>query len=88
LKAETIIAGYVKFNTAEVDLNISFIENQTSNLGKNRLIQVQFKKSATWLSESLWDNGIVGENPEPYTHKKYFMLPKRNVGSPVPHLSN
>jgi hypothetical protein len=43
-----------------VDLNISFIENQTSNLGEKSSNPSTVQKISPWLSESLWDNGIVG----------------------------
>jgi recombinational DNA repair protein RecT len=66
-ETETIIAGYVKFNTAGGGFKYfiyrkSDFESWREKSPNPKTVQ----KTATWLSESLWDNGIVGgENPEP-----------------------
>jgi recombinational DNA repair protein RecT len=66
-ETETIIGGYVKFNTAGNSFRyFIYRKSDFESWRKKSSNPATVQKSPTWLSESLWDNGIVGgENPEP-----------------------
>lgn len=66
-ETETIIAGYVKFNTAGGGFKyFIYRKSDFESWRKKSPNPKTIQKSATWLAESLWDNGIIGgENPEP-----------------------
>lgn len=66
-ETETIIAGYVKFNTAGGGFKyFIYRKSDFESWRKKSSNPSTVQKSPTWLSESLWDNGTIGgENPEP-----------------------
>jgi recombinational DNA repair protein RecT len=70
-ESETIIAGYVKFNTAGGGFKYfiyrkSDFESWRKKSSNPNTIEKTASNGNKYLSESLWDNGVVGgENPEP-----------------------
>jgi len=66
-ESETIIAGYVKFNTAGGGFKyFIYRKSDFESWRKKSPNPATVQKSPTWLAESLWDNGVIGgENPEP-----------------------
>lgn len=66
-ETETIIAGYVKFNTAGDGVKyFIYRKSDFESWRKKSPNPKTVQKTPTWLSKSLWDNGVLdGENPEP-----------------------
>lgn len=67
-QSETMIAAYVRFviDDAGTDRFFIYRKSDWESWRRKSPNPKTVQKSPTWLSESLWDNGVIGgENPEP-----------------------